>query len=299
MKLLLLGKHGQVGTALQATLAGLGEVTALGRAEADLEQPGELPRLVTRLAPDVIVNAAAYTAVDKAAEEPDRARLVNAEAVATLAAAAQRCGAWLIHYSTDFVFDGRKADPYVESDEPNPLSIYGATKHKGDLAVAASGCRHLIFRVSWVFGDGHGNFPRAILRLARDRTSLNVVADQIGAPTSASLIAEITAAAIARLAGADAEGLAGTYHLAPSGAVDRHALAQFVVAEALANRAVLALRPENIAAIASSDYPSPAVRPLNSRLDCSKLRATFGVDLPDWRDHVRRFVAGAVAGGTA
>jgi len=289
MKVLLLGKDGQVGRALVPALAALAEVVALGRAEADFEQPGELPRLVADHAPDVIVNAAAYTAVDKAETDPDRARLVNVEAVAALAGAARRRDIWLVHYSTDYVFDGQKPGPYDESDAPNPLNVYGATKSRGDVAIAESGCRHLIFRVSWVYGDGDGHFAGTMLRLARDSDSLAVVADQVGAPTSARLIASVTAEALARLATPD--GLEGTYHLAASGSVGRADYARFVIAEAASRGARLSLAPEAVADVATADYPTPAARPLNSRLATQKLEAALGRPMPVWQDDVRRWVA--------
>jgi dTDP-4-dehydrorhamnose reductase len=294
MKVLLFGKNGQVGEALQSALQPLGEVVALGRAEADLEQPGELPRVVATHAPDVIVNAAAYTAVDKAETEAERARLVNAEAVATLAAAARRARAWLIHYSTDYVFDGLKPSPYHEFDAAQPLSVYGSTKLRGEQAITESGCRHLLFRVSWVYATGHSNFGATMLRLARDRSSLNVVADQIGAPTSAGLIAAITAKAIGRLAQDDAESLSGTYHLAASGVVSRADYAKFLVNEARAAGAPMALDASGIAAIATADYPTPAARPLNSRLSTRKLTEAFGIDLPPWQDDARQWVIDTV-----
>lgn len=298
MRLLLLGKDGQVGRALQPTLAAAGELIACGRAEADLERVGELPRLVAAHRPDVIVNAAAYTAVDQAETDAGRARLVNAEAVAILAAAAHRTGAWLVHYSTDYVFDGRKADPYTETDAPAPLSVYGMTKHAGDLAIAQAGCRHLIFRVSWVYAPRSNNFARAMLHLARDRTSLNVVADQFGAPTSADLIASVTAAAIARAVGQpDGDGMSGLYHLAPTGAVSRADYAKFLIAAAREAGAPLKLSAAEIQPIPTSDYPTPAARPLNSRLDTAKLRATFALALPPWQDAARRWVAETVAEG--
>ena len=301
MRLLLIGKNGQMGRALQPALAGLGDVVALGRAEADLEQPGELARLVAIHTPDIIINAAAYTAVDKAEQEPDRARLINAEAVATLAAAAQRTGAWLIHYSTDYVYDGGKSEPYVESDEARPLSVYGLSKLKGDLAVAASGCKHLIFRVSWVYAPGHNNFPAAMLRLGADRSSLKVVADQVGAPTSAGLIAAVTAGAVRRIgtAGDGTDALSGLYHLAAAGAVSRAEFARFVIGEARALGATLALSPEGIVAISTADYPTPAARPLNSRLSTEKLQTAFGITLPPWQQDVVRWVAETTGGGTA
>jgi len=294
MKILLFGKNGQVGEALQTALRPLGEVIALGRAEADLEQPGELPRIVATHAPDVIVNAAAYTAVDKAETDAQRARLVNAEAVAALAAAARRTNAWLVHYSTDYVFDGRRPRPYREVDVPQPLSVYGSTKLRGDQAIAGSGCRHLLFRVSWVYSRGHSNFGATMLRLARDRTALNVVADQIGAPTSAALIADVTAKAIARVAQPDTDALSGTYHLAASGTVSRADYAKFLISEARAAGAPIALDASGIAAVATADYPTPAARPLNSRLDTRKLATAFGIDLPPWQDDVRQWVIDTV-----
>jgi dTDP-4-dehydrorhamnose reductase len=299
MKLLLLGKDGQVGRALRPALAPLGDVVALGHVDADFEKPGELARLVATHAPDVIVNAVAYTAVDKAEADIDRARLINAEAVATLAAAAHRSGAWLVHYSTDYVYDGEKPDPYVEADIANPLSVYGSTKHRGDLAVFGSGCRHLIFRIGWVYATGSNNFARAILRLAREREALNVVADQIGAPTSAGLVASVTAAALAKLASLplQADVLAGLYHLAPQGAVGRHAYAQELVRQATALGANLKLKATGITPIATANYPTPAARPLNSRLDTQKLRLAFGFDLPPWEDDVRQWVKDTVAEG--
>jgi len=301
MKLLLLGKDGQVGRGLRPALAPLGEVVALGHAEADFEQPGELPRLVATHAPDVIVNAAAYTAVDKAESDADRARLVNVEAVAALAGAAQRRGAWLVHYSTDYVFDGEKPEPYAESDAPNPLGVYGATKSRGDQAIADSGCRHLIFRVSWVFGDGDRHFAGAMLRLARDRTELSVVGDQVGAPTSAGRIAEATATALSHVErqGDAAEGLSGLYHLAATDSVSRADYARFVVGEAQTLGLPLTLEPDNITAIPTAEYPTPAKRPLNSRLATGKLTAAFAIDLPPWQQDVREWVRAASVGGIA
>jgi len=299
MKFLLFGKDGQVGEALQRALPTAGEVVALGRAEADFERPGELPRLIAIHAPDVIVNAAAYTAVDKAETDANRARLVNAEAVATLASAAHRLGAWLIHYSTDYVFDGTKPGPYLETDEASPLSVYGTTKHRGDLAIAASGCRHLIFRVSWVYATGHANFGKTILRLARERSTISVVDDQVGAPTSAELIANVTVAAINRLAslGSDAENLSGLYHLAPEGSLSRYEYARFVVEEARSAGMAMALTPDGVMPIHSAEYATAARRPLNSRLATNKLRAAFGVPLPPWQEDVRRWVAATAERG--
>jgi dTDP-4-dehydrorhamnose reductase len=298
MKLLLLGRDGQIGRALAPRLAALGELVACGRAEADFERPGELPRLVAAVAPDVIVNAAAYTAVDRAESEPERARIVNAEAVAILADAARRAGAWLVHYSTDYVFDGAGTQPYVETDVPHPLNTYGVTKLRGDIAIAESGCRHLVFRIAWVYGLGSASFARTMLRLAGERTRLEVVADQVGAPTSATLVAALTADAIARVGEApEAAALSGTYHLAPTGEVSRADYVRFLLAEARAAGAPLRLGPEAIVPVATAAMPTPAVRPLNSRLATGKLRATFGFALPAWQDDVRAFVGATVARG--
>ncbi len=297
MKLLRLGKDGQVGSALQQALPALGEMVALGRAEADFERPGELARLIATHAPDVIVNAAAYTAVDRAEADADRARLVNAEAVAILAAAAQRSGAWLVHYSTDYVYDGRKPEPYLEADEARPLSVYGSTKLRGDSAIAASGCRHVIFRVSWVYAAGHPNFGATMLRLAKDRDSLDVVDDQVGAPTSARLIAATTAKVLATAG--ERQDISGVYHLAATGTVSRNGYARFVVAEALAHGAALTLRPEAIRPIASTALPTPAERPLNSRLDTTRLQQAFAIALPAWEEDARAWVTESLAGSAA
>jgi dTDP-4-dehydrorhamnose reductase len=296
MKVLLFGKDGQVGRALAATLAGRSDLVALGRAEADFEQPEGLAGIVAAHRPDVVINAAAYTAVDKAESEPDRAHRINAEAVGRIAAATRAIGAWLIHYSTDYVYDGTKIGAYVETDPPAPLSTYGRTKHLGDVAVARAGGRHLILRVSWVYANGRANFPRTMLRLARDRETLRVVADQIGAPTSADFIARLTAAALYRPGGLDAmEG--GVYHLAPDGAVDRAAYVRFLLDCALEQGASLTLRPDRVESIATAEYPLPATRPLNSRLATTKLRTALGLEeLPDWRDDARRWVVAELEG---
>lgn len=292
MKILLLGKGGQVGWELQRSLAPLGELTALGSAEADFEKPDELRALVRRIAPDAIVNAAAYTAVDKAESEPERAFRINAEAVCVLAEEAARTAGWLIHYSTDYVYDGRKPGPYVEDDPTGPLSVYGKSKLAGEELIRQTGARHLIFRTSWVFAARGGNFAKTMLRLARERDELSIVADQHGAPTSAELIADVTALALHRLAtmGDAASALAGTYHLAASGATTWHGYAQRVLALARQAGATLKVMPDAVKRIPSSAYPVPAARPANSRMDTSKLRHTFGLHLPDWDWHVRRMM---------
>ena len=285
MRLLVLGKNGQVGWELQRSLAPLGDVIALGREEADLENAAQLRDAVAAAAPDVIVNAAAYTAVDKAESEPARADRINHQAVADLAEIAADTGALLVHYSTDYVFDGRKAGPYVETDVTAPLGVYGRTKLAGEAAIAASGARHLTFRTSWVHAGRGANFIRTMLRLAAERDSLRVVADQTGAPTSAALIAEITAQAItANLA-------SGTYHLTASGETSWHGLAQFAIAEALAAGVPLKAKPDAVIPITTADYPTPAARPANSRLDTGRLRVAMGITLPDWRDGARQTIS--------
>jgi dTDP-4-dehydrorhamnose reductase len=294
MSILLLGKDGQVGWELRRTLAPLGEVRACGRAEADLSDPAALTALVERLRPAVIVNAAAYTAVDRAESEPDLAHRINAEAPAALAAAAVRCGAWLIHYSTDYVFDGGKQSPYVETDPCVPLNVYGRSKRAGEEAVLASGCRHMIFRTSWVFGAHGANFLKTILRLAAERENLRVVADQWGAPTGAALIAGVTARAL-RAIESGAEVPSGIYHLAAAGETTWHAYARFVVEAASHLGAALKAGEEAVLPISAAEYGGAAERPLNSRLDTGKLRRTFGLDLPDWREPVRRTVAEVLA----
>jgi len=298
--MLVLGKDGQVGRALEQRRRPLGELVVCGRITANLEEPDALAGLVERVQPDFIINAAAYTAVDKAESDAARARLVNAEAVAALAASARK-DRWLVHFSTDFVFDGLKPEPYVETDDAKPLSVYGATKLAGDQAILNAGCNHLIFRVSWVYSLGHDNFPSTMLRLGKDRTDLRVVADQIGAPTSAGLIAEVAATAIARIANTDgdAAGLSGLYHLAPSGAVGRADLAKYVISESRQQGAELMISPEGVTPIPTADYKTPAARPLNSRLETKKLQHAFGVGLPPWQDDMRSFITDMVRGETA
>lgn len=299
MKILLLGKDGQVGWELQRALAPLGELRALGRADADFTDPESLRAVVRAFAPDVIVNAAAYTAVDKAEADAATAHNVNAVSPGVLAEEAAAGNAWLVHYSTDYVFDGTKEGAWVETDAVNPLSVYGRTKYDGEQRIAASGARHLILRTSWVFAPRGGNFAKTMLRLAKERETLNVVADQHGAPTGAELLADVTALALHRIAaqGTDAQGSSGVYHLAAAGATTWHAYAQHVLAQAQSHGAVLKAGPDAVQPIAASAFPTPAARPANSRLDCSKFSANFGVSLPDWRHHVNRLIAELSAQG--
>ena len=299
MKILLLGKDGQVGWELQRALAPLGELRALGRADADFTDPESLRAVVRGFAPDVIVNAAAYTAVDKAEADAAMAHNVNAVSPGVLAEEAAAGNAWLVHYSTDYVFDGTKEGAWVETDAVNPLSVYGRTKYDGEQRIAASGARHLILRTSWVFAPRGGNFAKTMLRLAKERETLSVVADQHGAPTGAELLADATALALHRIAapGADAQHLSGVYHLAAAGATTWHAYARHVLAQAQSHGAVLKAGPDAVQPIAASAFPTPAARPANSRLDCNKFSANFGVSLPDWRHHVNRLIAELSAQG--
>jgi dTDP-4-dehydrorhamnose reductase len=293
MKILLVGKDGQVGWELQRALALLGDVTAVGRAEADLTHPDSLRKLVQQLRPDVIVNAAAYTAVDKAESDSGPAYLINAEAVGVLADEAARANAWLVHYSTDYVFDGEKSTPYQEDDVTAPLSVYGKSKLAGEEQIRQRHAKHLIFRTSWVFAARGGNFAKTMLRLARERSELKVVADQFGAPTSAELIADATALALHKIALQDDgdHALAGTYHLTASGRTSWHQYAQYVIGLAQAAGATLSAAPESVFAIPAAAYPVPAPRPRNSCMSTVKFSQAFGLQLPDWRYHVQRLVA--------
>jgi dTDP-4-dehydrorhamnose reductase len=293
MKILLLGKDGQLGWELQRSLAVFGEVVACGHGEADLSNLEDLQSLVRKELPQVIVNAAAYTAVDKAESEPDRALLINSKAVELLASEAGLLDAWLVHFSTDYVFDGAKDGLYMETDATDPLSVYGQTKLLGEEVIRASGCNHLIFRTSWVYAARGNNFVKTILRLARERYELNVVYDQIGAPTSAELLADVTACCLHRLQH-DApfySQACGTYHLAASGSTSWHGFAKYIVDEALRYGARLSATSENVLPIPTSDYPLPARRPANSQLSTTKISTTFGIELPPWQYHVKRVVA--------
>jgi len=293
MKILLLGKDGQVGWELQRALAPLGELVAWGRLGADFLDPALLAARVRAARPDLVVNAAAYTAVDRAESEEAAARLVNAVAPGALAQAARDCGAWLVHYSTDYVFDGAKQGAWLETDAPHPLSAYGRTKLEGEERIRAVGARHLILRTSWVFGTRGANFAKTMLLLARERERLDVVADQHGAPTGAALLADATALALYRImhGGAQADAYAGTYHLAAGGSTTWYEYARHVLARARDQGAVLKAGPEQVRPIAAADFAAAAARPANSRLDCSKFCSRFGLALPDWRHHVDRMVA--------
>jgi dTDP-4-dehydrorhamnose reductase len=290
MKLLLLGADGQVGWELRRSLATLGEVVAAGRAEgADLAHPEAVAALAERIAPDVIVNAAAYTAVDRAEQEPALAQAVNGDAPGALARSAARLGAWLVHYSTDYVFDGSGTTPRAESSPPAPLNAYGRSKLAGEEQIRASQCRHLILRTSWVYAARGGNFARTMLRLAGERDELKVVDDQIGAPTGADLLADLVARMLP-VAAARPE-LSGTYHACASGEASWCAYARHVIGWARDRGLPLRTTPESVRPIPSSAYPVPAQRPLNSRLDTAKLRQAFGLVLPPWQQGVERMLA--------
>ncbi|AJE22094.1 dTDP-4-dehydrorhamnose reductase [Azotobacter chroococcum] len=296
MRILLLGKNGQVGWELQRALAPLGELVALDRHGerglcGDLADLDALAATVREIAPDAIVNAAAYTAVDKAESEPELALRINGEAPGVLAREAARLGAWLVHYSTDYVFDGSGESPWREDAPTGPLSVYGRSKLAGELAIAASGARALVFRTSWVYAARGGNFAKTMLRLARERDQLRVIADQIGAPTGAELIADVTAHALRQAMGsADASPLGGVYHLAAAGETSWFDYARFVLLQAEQAGEVLKVGHGQIEAIPTSAYPTPAQRPLNSRLDTTKLQETFGLHLPNWQDGVARML---------
>lgn len=295
-RILLLGADGQLGWQLRRALLPLGEVQACARADVDLSQLDALQHLLEQARPDLIVNAAAYTAVDRAETAAELAHLVNAEAPALCARWAARHGAWLVHYSTDYVFDGRLEKAYDEACSPSPLSVYGQSKLAGEQAVAASGCQHLLFRTSWVYAARGSNFAHTMLRLAREREQLRVVADQFGAPTSAELIADVTALALHRVLGdaAFAAQAAGLYHLSAAGSTSWHGYAQYLLEQAASQG--MELRCREVLPIATAEYPLPAARPTNSRLDCSRLCRRFGVTLPDWRVQVNRLVSEIVQG---
>lgn len=293
MTILLLGKDGQVGWQLQRSLAPHGQVVACGRDECDLSDAGLIRSVVRRVKPSVIVNASAWTAVDKAETESEAAWKVNAEAPGVLAEEAAALGALLVHYSTDYVYDGTKASPYLETDATNPQSAYGRGKLAGEEAIRAAGGKSLIFRTSWVFGARGGNFVKTILRLAREKDSLNVVADQIGSPTPAALIATVSGIALAMTAGgrrlaADESRL---YHLAAARPVSWCEFARAIVALAAATPGFdLRLAPDAIHSITTAEYPTPARRPANSRLDCGRLERDFGLVMPDWQPYLARML---------
>ncbi|MEZ0232235.1 MAG: dTDP-4-dehydrorhamnose reductase [Methylophilaceae bacterium] len=283
--ILLTGINGQVGHALQSKLATLGNVIGLDRSQLDLTDISAIRRCIQQIKPDLIVNPAAYTAVDKAESEPELAMAINGIAPGIIGEEAKKLGALLIHFSTDYVFDGAKATPYVETDITNPLSVYGKTKLAGEEAIRAADTPHMIFRTSWVYGAYGKNFLRTILRLAQERDQLRIVGDQFGAPTSSVSIANATVAALLNWE----KGQSGTYHLSNSGLTSWHGFAQTIIkqySDQTETKGWPALRTTigDVTAIDTSDYPTPAHRPKNSRLDCNKLQTKLKVTLPDWED---------------
>jgi len=293
MKILLFGKNGQVGWELQRSLTPLGEVIALSPDNqdycGDFTNLSGLAETIQQIKPDIIVNAAAHTAVDKAESETELAQTINTYAPALLAREAKLLNAWLIHYSTDYVFDGSGNTPWIETDATAPLGVYGATKLAGEQAIQASGCKHLIFRTSWVYGTRGNNFAKTMLRLAQERDSLTVINDQIGAPTGADLLADVTAHAI-RTTQSQPE-LSGLYHLVASGETSWHGYASYVIDYVQQLGLELKTTPESIAPVPTSAFPTPAQRPKNSRLNTHKLQTSFDLTLPTWQTGVARMLS--------
>jgi len=290
-RILLTGKNGQVGWELQRSLAAFGEVIAVDAEDMDLADPDAIRRTVREVRPNIIINPAAYTAVDKAEGDANLAMAVNGTAPGIFAEEAQQLGAVLVHYSTDYVFDGNKHTPYVESDMPDPQSVYGSTKLAGELAIRVSGCKYLILRTSWVYGVHGANFVKTILRLAKERDELRIVADQFGAPTWARDLAHSTAAALSCWKNnAWDQNLSGLYHLTNAGRTNWHQYAEEIVRLARAYDPALATKPLKIHAIATHEYPVPAKRPSNSVLANDKIRDAFGIVLPAWQDSLAECV---------
>ena len=282
MKILLLGSNGQLGRKLERQLSSIGSVTAFPRSALDITNHRAVRDAVLVIHPNIIVNAAAYTAVDQAETDSERANAVNADAVANLAQIARDQSLWLFHYSTDYVFDGSKQSPYLETDTPNPINVYGESKLAGETAITAVDCQHLIFRTSWVIGIDGNNFAKTILRLAAEHNSLKVISDQMGVPTSPSLISNITIDAINAIK-QDKAWPQGIYHLAPQGVSSWHEIAKTLIVYAEQQRVQLNTQVTEIQAITTAEYPTSAKRPLNSQLDTSKLRAQLSFDLPHWK----------------
>ncbi|MBP9205338.1 MAG: dTDP-4-dehydrorhamnose reductase [Kofleriaceae bacterium] len=284
MKILLTGSGGQLGHELRHTLGLLGHVHAVSSADCDLSDEGAVRSLVRAVRPDVIVNPAAFTAVDAAETQRDKAFAVNARAPEVLGQEAHAMGALVVHYSTDYVFDGNSSTPYVETDAPAPLNVYGESKRAGEQGLLATGADSLILRISWLVGSHGNNFAKTMLRLGKDRDTLQVVADQIGAPTSASMVAQATAH-IVRARPREPNQL-GLFHLTGGGHTSWFEYARFVFAHAARRGAPLAISPDRVEPIASSAYPTPAARPRNSRLDCTRFSRAFGMSPPDWTEGV-------------
>jgi dTDP-4-dehydrorhamnose reductase len=293
MKILLFGAKGQVGWELQRSLSPLGELMALDRHShelcGDLADLKGIAETVRSIQPNVIVNAAAYTAVDKAESDAETAQIINAAAPGVLAQAAHAAGAWLVHYSTDYVFDGSGSKPWLETDPTGPLNVYGSTKLEGEQRIASQCAKHLIFRTSWVYAARGGNFAKTMLRLAQERETLNVINDQFGAPTGADMLADVTAQAIAQVM--RQPGLAGLYHLAAGGETTWFDYAKYVIDQSIWMQAAPEIIVKTIIPVATSAFPTPAQRPHNSRLNTAKLQQVFGLRLPDWQIGVTRMLA--------
>ena len=290
MKIVLLGKNGQVGWELQRSLAPLGTLVALDRHDSggDLSQPQAVAERIIQERPHVVVNAAAYTAVDKAESDAALCRTINTTAVQAMAQASASVGALLVHYSTDYVFDGTGQKPWLETDPTGPLNVYGQTKLDGEQAIASSGCAHLVFRTSWVYGSRGGNFAKTMLRLAQEREQLQVINDQVGAPTGADLIADVSAHAIRATLAIPA--LAGLYHLVAAGETTWHGYASYCIVQARAAAVAIKVPADQVLAVATSAFPTPAQRPHNSRLSTAKLQQQFGLHLPHWQQGVQRLL---------
>ena len=300
MKLLLLGSNGQVGWELQRSMGMLGKLKACDRNTVDFFNLDALRKLIRGYKPDVIVNAAAYTDVDKAESDEENAFQVNSKAVDLLAQEAKVLDAWLIHFSTDYVFDGAKMGPYIEEDKANPLSVYGKTKLQGEEAIKKSKCKYLIFRSSWLYGNHGKNFFNTIIKLAKERSELRVISNQIGAPTSAGLVADVTSLCLYRIAhnNQSSKEIAGIYHLTATGKASWYDFAKYVIIEAKKSGGVFLTNPENIIAINASEYVLPAKRPENSLLDTQKLCKTFNLQLPAWQIHADRVIRELYLRGT-
>ena len=292
MKIFLLGANGQVGWELQRSLAPLGAIMACNRHSGNLENLDDLSTLIRDYCPEIIVNAAAYTAVDNAESEPEKAYQINTKAVDFLAQEAKQLNAWFIHYSTDYVFDGDKKGVYLENDTPNPQSVYGQTKFAAEEAIKKSQCQHLIFRTAWVYSLRGANFVKTIIRLAKEREELKIVTDQIGAPTSAELIADVTALCLYKIAQNKntLSNLIGLYHLTPEGETSWHGFAQFIIAELAGMGVEFRAKFENIVPISTSEFPLPAKRPANSLLETKIICRTFNLKLPQWQFHAQRLL---------
>ena len=284
-RILLIGKIGQVGWELRRTLGPMAQVTCVDFPEIDLTSNDSIRRWVRETRPNIVINAAAYTAVDKTESEPDKAMKINGVAPGILAEEAKKLDALLVHYSTDYVFDGTKTEPYIETDAPNPLGAYGRTKLAGDEAVRAVGGAHLIFRLCWVYGARGQNFMLTMMRLAREREKLRVVGDQVGCPTWSRMIAETTALALKQVVAAgDLDAFTGTYHLAASGITSWHGFADAIVKL----MPVEGRKCVQVEAISTADYPTPTKRPAYSVLACDKLERTFGLRLPHWEESLKQ-----------